>query len=194
MSSDISSLTEWIAAAAKLGQQTNEADNWPQIAMGTEQHKAWLMYFHDNGLPLPVALNNIHMSKARTWTAPCEWPHQLKFVVRAGSQSVSTELLKQARECHQVLRALALDIRNSNARFALLRYPLEVRKRAMEMFPPGEPKPALTTIEYRTKDGRVITSGEPYFLPPWDGAMPPGGPGGDVTRSLDSENGEEAIL
>lgn len=201
MSSVISNLTEWLAAAAKYGAQMHEQDTWPQIRMGSEEHKAWQSYFREIRLPLPTALANIHMNKAQTWTAPCRWPGDLKFLINVGQEpdksgnvvslrSTATPthpFLVQKNLCYRTLKALAINIRDRDARVALLRFPVDVRKAALAMFGPDEPKPALAPIQYQDKKGRVLSSGEPVFLPDWDGPTPPGGPGGNVTQSLDEE-------
>lgn len=190
MSSEILNpiLTEWFQKAKDYGQKF---DGWAQIEIGSEQHKAWLMYFHDIGTPPPITLRNIEQNKARTWTAPCEWPHDQTFTVDSKPPPKRPELTfeQKAARCAAILRALGRNIRDSEARFGLVKYSVDIRRRAMGMLKHDE-RPCLVPMEYRDKKGRVLSSGEPFFLPKWDAQLPPGGPGGVLSWSDDLEGYE----
>lgn len=213
MNSDISNpvLVEWFAKAKSHGQKF---DSWTQIALGSEQHKAWIMYFHDIGA-MPVTLRDIEQLREKTWTAPCEWPHDQDFTVdsKPPPRRPEKSFEHKAALCHAWLRVLEMPDAStkeiSSARQQIIKFSIDVRKRAMSMSIDDAiralPKLAaslgrkrlhefgpignvLTVMRWRDPaNGKVLSSGEPYFLPEWTEGIPPGGRGGAIQWSDEGE-------
>lgn len=172
-----------------------------EVKPGTQERDAWEIYFQRLGWTPRGFWND-------SWTAPCQFPGELDWVENPHPKPPRQEahtFEQKAAMCHSWLRVLDMPDASwqekSKARQEIVRFDIPTRKRAMAMsmsdavrvmpilatrlgskrlheFKPL-PRHLLTTITYTDKTGKTHTSGEPYFLPEWDGPMPPNRDPGD---------------
>lgn len=66
--------SEWYRKAMTHGQLNT---SFTKMTKNSEQHRAWMVYFDRLGWMPVVVKEIITHDLDKTWTAPCEWPHQL---------------------------------------------------------------------------------------------------------------------
>jgi hypothetical protein len=85
-------LREWFKKAKEYGQLH---DSWTEIENGSEEHKAWIVYFGEN---CPYTLRYIEKNKNQSWTAPCKWPYDLPFQCEVPALPAPKPNLRLVRE------------------------------------------------------------------------------------------------